>query len=310
MKISILLSTYNGERYLREQLDSIFNQTFQDFKLIVRDDGSSDNTMNILLDYQHKFPDKLILICDDFGNVGVAQSFKILMENSSADYYFFSDQDDVWMLNKIELLCNKLQLKEFEQDIPLLVFSNMNTFYNKVNYVNCDFFKRYKINIKRINTGLFKGTISGCLMAFNHSCKMKSLELNLKSNMLHDWNILQTAFLYGTIQIIPDQLISHRIHESNVVGENLTKEIKILLKDFFKYMFKSYLYRRIVLSYYFEYVNSISSNVVNSHRIYREMYNEDEVNNLGYIKRKKWYYKHFNPFLYGKIHGILILLTV
>ena len=98
--IDILLSTYNGEKYLNEQIISIQNQSEKDWRLLVRDDGSSDNTLR-LLEYFASQDKRIILIKDDKGNLGVVRSFEILLAQSNADYIMFADQDDVWLANKI-----------------------------------------------------------------------------------------------------------------------------------------------------------------------------------------------------------------
>ena len=118
-KISILLSTYNGEKYLKAQLDSLYSQSYQDFKLIVRDDGSKDRTKEILNSYDIK-------LVDSSKNLGVKKSFETLLkyasENSDAEYFIFCDQDDVWNNDKIEKTLKKMQELEtfYGNKIPLL----------------------------------------------------------------------------------------------------------------------------------------------------------------------------------------------
>src|SRR5690554_2368256 len=132
MKIAIILSTYNGENYLREQLDTIFNQSYSEFTLTVRDDGSTDRTKSILEEYLSLYSEKMVIIKDDLGNIGVAKSFRLLMEITTADYYLFADQDDIWELNKVETLV-KIANKSGVLNKPYLLFSNMITFYENSN---------------------------------------------------------------------------------------------------------------------------------------------------------------------------------
>ena len=106
--ISILLSTYNGEKYLSEQLDSILQQSYQNFIIYIRDDGSNDNTLNIIMYYVHNFPSKIKLVDDKVKHRGAKLSFIWLMSHIESDYYMFCDQDDVWLPNKIELSIDKL----------------------------------------------------------------------------------------------------------------------------------------------------------------------------------------------------------
>lgn len=306
--ISILLSTYNGSKYIREQLNSIFNQTYNDFTLYIRDDGSSDNTLSIINEFKNLHPNKIALIQDDFGNVGVNKSFRLLMKSAKSKYYLFADQDDVWELNKVETLV-KIASESGVIDKPYLLFSNMITFYENSN-LEFDFLKKFRVNNKKIQKGLFQGTISGCLMLFNDNAKQASLKQNINSNMLHDWDVLMSTYLYGEIEMFKEPLIRHRIHDGNAVGENLRKSKLILMKDFVKYFFNSRSYRNIVLKDYFEYINLCFEDVVPSLRKEKELFTEEEISNLSYIQRKKWYLKHFNPFIYGRIEGLLILLTV
>jgi glycosyltransferase involved in cell wall biosynthesis len=303
---SVLLSTYNGDKYLSEQLDSLVNQTYSKFKIVIRDDGSEDCTLQIIKNYQNSYPEKIILLNDEFGNIGVINSYNILMKNVVAQYYLFADQDDIWEHDKIEKLLN--QSKKYNNDDPCLIFSNMNVFYSSKKK-DTDFFKTFRINKIKIQNGLYQGTISGCLMFFNNAAKTKCLEINKNSNMLHDWDLYITALLYGHVELNDEKLINHRIHNNNVAGENLIKSTLILLKDFFKYSTNSSNYRKIVLAYYFSYLNNLSPHVDKELRIKKELFTENELNQLSYLKRKKWYLKHFNPFIYGKINGGLILLT-
>ena len=100
--IAILMSTYNGERYLREQIDSLLNQTYKDWKLYIRDDGSTDETISIIESYVNDYPDLIVLLKDDLGNLGSARSFMRILSVVDADYYMFCDQDDVWLPNKVK----------------------------------------------------------------------------------------------------------------------------------------------------------------------------------------------------------------
>lgn len=107
MQLSIALATYNGEKYLSKQIDSILNQTYSDFELIVSDDCSSDNTWNILLDYARK--DKRIKIFKNKHNLGFVKNFENAVLLCSSEYIALSDQDDIWKENHLEILLNNLK---------------------------------------------------------------------------------------------------------------------------------------------------------------------------------------------------------
>lgn len=101
--IDILLATYNGEEYLRQQIDSIICQSYTNWRLIIRDDSSSDGTLAIIKDYVKRYLNKIILVDENTPNLGSSKSFIRLLDFVSNDYFMFTDQDDVWLPNKVEL---------------------------------------------------------------------------------------------------------------------------------------------------------------------------------------------------------------
>ena len=126
-EVDILLSTYNGEKFLGELLDSLLCQTCQNWRLVVRDDGSKDNTISIIKDYIEKYgQDKIVLVSDGLGNRGPKESFGQLMEYSLAPYVMFCDQDDVWLQDKIELSFQEILTLENRsgKSKPMLVSTN------------------------------------------------------------------------------------------------------------------------------------------------------------------------------------------
>ena len=119
-KVAVLVSTYNGEKYIGAQLDSIINQTYADIDIYVRDDGSSDNTLEVLKKYNK---DKKIILMKSNENLGYPEAFYEMMRNvDKHDYYSFSDQDDIWEENKIEIAVNKLN--NTKDGKPALFFAN------------------------------------------------------------------------------------------------------------------------------------------------------------------------------------------
>ena len=144
-KIYILLSTYNGEKYLKEQLDSLFSQSYKDFKLIVRDDGSNDKTLDILKKYD-------IELLPSFGNLGVKKSFEKLLkyasENNEAKYFMFCDQDDVWKSDKIEKTLKKMQELEnlYGNNMPLLIHTDLEVVNENLKTINHSMWQYEKIN--------------------------------------------------------------------------------------------------------------------------------------------------------------------
>ena len=113
-KVQILLATYNGERFLREQLDSIINQEYKSWELLIHDDGSVDNSISILNEYQNNYPKKVRLLIDQEIFSSASKNFFHLIKHRSKDanLYCLCDQDDIWHKNKLNLLIDKYNTKE------------------------------------------------------------------------------------------------------------------------------------------------------------------------------------------------------
>jgi len=220
--ISILLATYNGEKYLKEQLDSLFYQTYQDFKILVRDDGSKDSTVNIIREYEKVYPSKIKLIQDDYGNMGSSKSFMMLLQYCDSEYIMFCDQDDVWLPNKIELSLQKIQelQKASVKDIPLLVFTDLHVVDESLKIIENSFWKYQKLipkTAKNWKKLVAQNVITGCTIIINKKAKEVSLPLVIDM-MIHDQWIGVNVAKYGKIEYIDKQTILYRQHGSNVAG--------------------------------------------------------------------------------------------
>ena len=285
-KISILLSTYNGEKYLRAQLDSLFSQSYKNFKLIARDDGSSDKSLEIL-----KYYDIELLPGNE--NIGVKSSFETLLkyafENSDAKYFMFCDQDDIWNQDKIEKTLKKmLELENLYGDnIPLLVHTDLEVVNENLETLSSSMWKSEHINPKAntLNKLLIQNTITGCTMMINRNLAIKSLSISSKA-IMHDWWIGLVATTFGKIGFIEESTMKYRQHGKSDTGaktydykfiinklkklgdinvdknisqakefledykEELDEESKIILEDFSSIKEKPYLQRvSIILKY-------------------------------------------------------------
>lgn len=131
--VNILLSTYNGEKYLAEQIESILDQTFKGWTLLIRDDGSNDGTSEIIKGYESKDARIKFINKNKIENIGIHKSFKSLAKFSDADWYFLCDQDDVWLPNKIE---NMLNYTEGKSEEAKLVYSDLTTVDSNLNIIS------------------------------------------------------------------------------------------------------------------------------------------------------------------------------
>ena len=132
-KIDVLMTTYNGEKYLKEQIESILKQTYKNINLIISDDCSTDNTRDILKEYQNV---KNIKIYYQNKNLGYVANFEFLLKHVENDIYMLSDQDDVWIPTKIEETLRKL-----EEDNADLVFTDLEVVNKNLELINKSFNK-------------------------------------------------------------------------------------------------------------------------------------------------------------------------
>ena len=218
--IDILLSTYNGYPYLKELLDSVLNQTFKDWRLIVRDDGSSDGTCETIQNYCKEFPDKITIVNNNEAHIGACQSFARLLECSTAKYIMFCDQDDVWLPTKIAMTLNRMcEIESLHKGLPILVHTDLKVVDKDLGIISDSFWKFQHINpdLKRINNMLIMNNVTGCTMMINKELKMLSIPIT-EGSVMHDWWIALVASVFGITEHINFATILYRQHGRNDTG--------------------------------------------------------------------------------------------
>lgn len=241
--IDILLSTYNGEKYLSEQLDSLFSQSYNDFRIIVRDDGSSDKTKDILLEYKNKFNNKLDVYFEN--NVGPKNSFFELIKKSTNDYVMFCDQDDIWLDNKLEIMINVI--KQYN-NIPTLVYCDLKVVDENLNII-CNSFYDYQ-GIDRYKNSFFdlvkKSVFPGCSLMLNRKLVEIIKYADVNNIRMHDCYVGLIASYFGNVVYIDEKLNLYRQHSDNTIGardnslkfyiNRLRKYTKADLLNYIKYL--------------------------------------------------------------------------
>ena len=227
-KIAILLATYNGGKYIWEQLESLFQQSCKLFHLYVRDDGSSDDTLKIVQQFHEMFPDRVTILKDSQKHRGAAKSFMYLLENVDSEYYMFCDQDDIWMLEKIEKTLARMNDIEkvitekgtAAKNVPILVATDLGVVDEQLNLLSESFNKDLKIDVFRKHPELIcvRHVVTGCTMMFNHAAKIASLPMSPRATMHDEWVALCVHFKGGIISILDDATILYRQHTSNTLG--------------------------------------------------------------------------------------------
>jgi len=213
--VVVLMSTYNGEKYLQEQLYSIFRQTGVDIKLIIRDDGSTDNTVSIIYDFQAKFPNKIELIIGN--NIGWRKSFFSLIKyaylTTKCDYYAFCDQDDIWLSEKLKE--SIFRIKEMPTIAgPRFYCSNLYYYKDEINFGKI-------IKVKPHPTYkncLVRNYATGCTIVYDYA--MLQLLCKETPNILiaHDYWAYMVAVLCGQIYYDEESFILYRQHDNNQIG--------------------------------------------------------------------------------------------
>lgn len=221
--IDILLSAYNGANYIDEQIASILNQTEQDWRLLLRDDGSTDRTGEMIDGYAKAHPGKIVQCEDGLGNVGVIRSFELLMEKSDAEYILFSDHDDVWLPEKIALTLREMRRleEEYGTGTPLLVHTDLQVVDEQLHLIDESFWHYSAIDPYALDGDLkmlgMSNSVTGCTMMINRALKEKALPFP-KEIAMHDAWLSIVAGRYGKVKPLGVATIKYRQHMGNVVG--------------------------------------------------------------------------------------------
>lgn len=222
-QVTVVLSAYNGGRYIAEQIESIRGQSLTGWNLVVRDDGSRDDTVNVVKGLIARDP-RISLMDDAHGNLGPWASFGKLLSHAcdrGADYVFISDQDDVWLPTKMEQQLNLLRetARSGGGETPALVHSDLEVVDGDLRPLHPSFsaFQRMSYSTKDpLRTLLIHNAIAGCTVALNRP--LLEAALPLPAGCLHDWWVALCAAGWGTIRCTPAATVRYRQHASNVIG--------------------------------------------------------------------------------------------
>jgi Glycosyltransferases involved in cell wall biogenesis len=232
-EIEILMATYNGEKYVREQIDSIIHQTYENWKLLIRDDNSTDKTLEILKEYEKK--DKRIKVIEDKkGNLGFVKNFEELLNYSNKEWIMFSDQDDYWLENKIEKYVTILNSNP--KDIlkkPILIHSNSFICNDNLEIIKKEFINSNIASKYNEDSYYFFYFVQGSTVLINRA--MIDLALPFSKNVtVHDRYFHLLAEFLGKRIFINESLIKYRQHSNNKIGAKGSSIIsKILKKRYF-----------------------------------------------------------------------------
>jgi glycosyltransferase involved in cell wall biosynthesis len=219
--LDVLLSTYQGARYLPEQLDSILAQSRPGLRILVRDDGSSDTTSAVLADYAARYPE-IVRIDDHRAGLGACGSFVALLERSDADYVFFCDQDDVWLPGRLDRMLNGMRelQRQFGANRPFLVHSDLVVVDASLRLLHPSFCAYQYLDPVRGGTLprlLVQNVVTGCAAMINRALARRAVPIPPEA-VMHDWWLALVAAAVGRIGWLPEPTILYRQHDANRVG--------------------------------------------------------------------------------------------
>lgn len=228
--ISILLATYNSGKYIQDQIESILNQTYKDWILVIRDDVSSDSTPQIIECYKKNYPNKILVLDNNGVSLRAYHNFVELLKNVECDYYMFCDHDDIWLPNKIELSIKRMKEVE-EPNRPVIVHTDMKVVDERLSIIHPSFWKYSKLLPDRTSFEemVLCNSANGCTMLFNKKAKEVSMP-NVEYAKMHDILLNQSVSAYGgIISAIYEPTVLYRQHTDNVVGAQ-KRSFKFYLK--------------------------------------------------------------------------------
>lgn len=237
MKLSVALCTYNGEKFLEKQLDSIFYQVLQVDEVIVCDDNSTDGSAEILTKFQTKFPDLIKVIFND-SSLGTVRNFEKAISLTTGDLIFLSDQDDVWKNSKTQIM-----VEFFERVVDCkLLFSNGELIDEEGISLNSTLWDKWGFDAETQSAWksqrnsfrdliINKNKITGATVCFHKSMKQKCLPIEAPLGYWHDaWLGLHAAANEG-LYFIEQSLIEYRIHDDQQIGINSKIDEKVINKS-------------------------------------------------------------------------------
>ncbi len=220
MSLAILLATYNGEKFLQEQLDSLYAQTDLDWVLYVHDDGSTDNTPNIISNYALRHDNIVVMEYNSSG--GAMKNFLGMLQRIDADYYMFTDQDDVWHKDKVKVSMERIhECEKINFNTPIIVHSDLRVVDSNLKLISDSYWRYSGVKLgfittfERLAVGNF---VTGCTMLFNSKAKEVMVKPTPEAYMHDAWLTACVIKKGGIVERINTPLIDYRQHDSNSIG--------------------------------------------------------------------------------------------
>lgn len=234
-KIAILLSTFNGAKFLQEQLDSLLSQTYSNIIIVIRDDGSFDPTPDITSYFAESHGDKVHIVENNKRNLGASASFSFLIEyvlekkselGLDEAYMMFCDQDDIWHKDKIEQQVNSMLEVENvksrdDATPPILIHTDLQVVSEENESIAGSLIQYQGLEIERNRFAnmVISNLVTGCTALINESLARKAIPVSSHA-IMHDWWLALVAAAFGRVVFLDKPLVHYRQHGSNTIGAN------------------------------------------------------------------------------------------
>ena len=221
-RIDILLATYNGERFVERQIESVLDQMDDRCRLLIRDDGSSDGTLSLVRQFVARQPGRIVLLDDGGPRLGACGSFGRLLEHSDADYVVLCDQDDVWLPGRISKPLERIQAVERElgAGTPVLAHTDLVVVDENLRTIAPSFWSYSNIDPYRgsgLNRLLVQNVVTGCATVLNRALARLASPIP-KGAPMHDWWLALVAAAFGRIEAVSEPTVLYRQHSDNRLG--------------------------------------------------------------------------------------------
>ena len=306
----ILLATYNGEKFIREQLESLLIQTCGDFRIVIRDDASTDSTCEIIREIINDNKDREIVLLSDKGASGSAKNnFMRLIKCSDADYVMFCDQDDIWEPDKVKESIKAILKMEnkFGKDMPLMVHTDLAVMSEEGKIISDSLIEYMNLPRKdSLKNILLQNSVTGCTVIINKALLtlLKRADENEKI-VMHDHFAACLAALFGHVGLLNKPTVCYRQHGDNEIGAQNAKSLRYMLhrfhegkKNFRSGMEANYRQAEYIVSLYKEELKKVDE----KKRAFLEEY-------AGLLYKssheRRVFFKKYNMYKYGKLKKLM-----
>jgi len=245
-RFDVLLATHNCSKFICPFLESLQGQTVSDWRLVIRDDFSSDDSVNLINEYSKASPNNVHFIEGRY-NLGAMMNFSALLDESTADYILFADNDDIWLPEKIQKTYDEMRKYEVKYgvDTPILIHTDLKVVNEELGLLHNSLWKYQHIKPNqntKLDALLLRNSITGCTMMINKALKNLAGPIPNEA-IMHDWWIALVAAAFGKIGHVGEQTILYRQHGNNDTGAKKWS-IKYIAKTFLR---PKYIRERLLL---------------------------------------------------------------